>query len=67
MDLGANRLAAMDAAGIDMQILALTAPGVQVLDPDTGTAIAADSNDQLAETVRNHPTRYAGMTAIAPQ
>jgi 2,3-dihydroxybenzoate decarboxylase len=67
MDLGATRIAAMDAAGIDMQILALTAPGVQVFDADTGTAIAADSNDQLAEAVRNNPTRYAGMTAIAPQ
>jgi 5-carboxyvanillate decarboxylase len=67
MDLGDERLAAMDAAGIDMQILALTAPGVQVLDADTGTALAAASNDELAEACRKHPTRYAGMTAIAPQ
>jgi 5-carboxyvanillate decarboxylase len=66
-DLGQNRLNAMDAAGIDMQVLALTAPGVQVFDADTGTALAADSNDQLAEACRNHPTRYAGMAAIAPQ
>jgi 5-carboxyvanillate decarboxylase len=67
MDLGDARLAAMDAAGIDMQILALTAPGVQVLDADRGTAVAANSNDELAETCRKHPTRYAGLVAIAPQ
>lgn len=67
MDLGERRLAAMDAAGIDMQILALTAPGVQVLDADRGTRVAANSNDELAEACRKHPTRYAGMTAIAPQ
>jgi 5-carboxyvanillate decarboxylase len=67
MDVGELRLAAMDAAGIDMQILALTAPGVQVLETDRATGIAADSNDQLAATCRKHPTRYAGMTAIAPQ
>lgn len=67
MDLGEGRLAAMDAAGIDMQILMLTAPGVQVFDPDTGTALARDSNDQLAEACRNHPDRYAGCVAIAPQ
>jgi 2,3-dihydroxybenzoate decarboxylase len=67
MDIGEGRLAAMDAAGIDMQILALTAPGVQVLDADRGVGVAADSNDQLAEACRKHPTRYAGMTAIAPQ
>jgi 2,3-dihydroxybenzoate decarboxylase len=67
VDLGDRRLADMDAAGIDLQILALTAPGVQVLDADTGTGIAADSNDELAEAVRAHPTRYAGLAAVAPQ
>lgn len=66
-DLGPGRLAAMDQAGIDMQILMLTAPGVQVFDADTGTALAAASNDQLAEACRNHPGRYAGLAAVAPQ
>lgn len=66
-DLGPNRIAAMDAAGIDMQILMLTAPGVQVFDADTGTALAADSNDELAEACRRYPDRYAGLAAIAPQ
>ena len=66
-DLGPNRLAAMDAAGIDMQLLMLTAPGVQVFDAATGTAVAADSNDQLAEACRDHPDRYAGLVAVAPQ
>lgn len=67
MDLGPNRIAAMDAAGIDIQILMLTAPGVQIFDADTGTALAIDANDQLAEACRNHPDRYVGMTAVAPQ
>jgi len=67
MDLGPNRIAAMDAAGIDIQVLLLTAPGVQVFDADTGTALAADSNDQLAEACRKYPDRYVGMTAVAPQ
>ena len=66
-DLGPNRIAAMDAAGIDRQVLSLTAPGVQVFDVDTGTALAADANDQLAEACRNYPDRYIGMTAVAPQ
>jgi 5-carboxyvanillate decarboxylase len=67
MDLGTERLAAMDEAGIDMQILMLTAPGVQVFEADRATALAADSNDQLAEACRNHPTRYRGLAAVAPQ
>lgn len=66
-DLGDRRLEDMDRAGIDVQVLALTAPGVQVFDADTGTALAADSNDELAEACRNHPERYVGLTAIAPQ
>jgi 2,3-dihydroxybenzoate decarboxylase len=31
LDLGAGRIAHMDATGIAMQVLSLTAPGVQVL------------------------------------
>ncbi len=31
-DLGDKRLAAMDAAGIDMQVLSLTSPGTEQLD-----------------------------------
>jgi 2,3-dihydroxybenzoate decarboxylase len=66
-DLGDKRLAAMDAAGIDRQIISLTAPGVQVLDRDLAIAQAAGANDQLAEACRRHPDRFSGLTAIAPQ
>jgi 2,3-dihydroxybenzoate decarboxylase len=66
-DLGSRRLADMDAAGIDMQILSLTSPGVQVLKPDVAVAMARLANDQLAEAIRRHPTRFAGLIAIAPQ
>ncbi len=65
-DLGANRIADMDAAGIDHQIIALTAPGVQVFEPATASALAIDANDQLAEACRKHPTRYTAMAAVAP-
>ena len=50
-----------------MQVLCLTAPGVQIFEPATATAIAADSNDQLAEAVRRYPDRFAGLAAFAPQ
>jgi 5-carboxyvanillate decarboxylase len=65
-DLGAARLADMDATGIDRQIIALTAPGVQVFEPAEASALAVDANDQLAEACRNHPTRFTGMVAVAP-
>ncbi len=66
-DMGARRLADMDATGIDMQLLLLTSPGVQVFDAPTATALAISTNDQLAETIRRHPTRFAGLAAVAPQ
>jgi 5-carboxyvanillate decarboxylase len=66
LDLGEQRIAHMDASGIDHQVLALTAPGVQVFDPAEASALAVDANDQLAEACRKHPTRYSGMAAVAP-
>lgn len=67
LDLGENRLNDMDRSGIDMQVLMLTAPGVQVFEPDLAVNLAADSNDQLAEAIVRHPDRYAGLGHVAPQ
>ena len=62
-----SRIADMDASGIDMQLLLLTAPGVQVMKKDTAVALAASSNDQVAEAVRKWPTRFQALAAVAPQ
>jgi len=67
LDLGELRLADMDAAGIDRQLLSLTAPGTQVLTRADGAAMARLANDYLAEACRRHPDRFSGLTAIAPQ
>jgi len=66
-DIGERRLADMDASGIDMQILGITAPGVQIFDAATGSALARSANDQLAEAIGRHPDRFAGLAAVAPQ
>jgi len=66
-DLDQHRLAHMDACGIDRQVIALTAPGVQVMDKGTAVAMARLANDQLADAIRRHPTRFAGMIAVSPQ
>jgi 5-carboxyvanillate decarboxylase len=57
-DIGERRIADMDASGIDVQILSLTSPGVQVFDAATATSLAADTNDQVAEAIRKYPTRF---------
>ena len=64
-DLDAGRIAQMDAAGIDMQVISLTAPGVEQLEPADAVALARDTNDVLAEAIARHPTRLSGFAALA--
>jgi hypothetical protein len=63
-DLGDKRLAEMDAAGIDMQVLSLTSPGVEQLEAAQAMALAHDANDFLAEAVAKNPTRFAGFAVL---
>lgn len=63
-DLDAGRIAAMDAAAIDLQVLSLSAPGVEQFDPADAIAVARDANDRLGAAVLQHPTRFAGLAAL---
>jgi 2,3-dihydroxybenzoate decarboxylase len=58
----------MDAAGIDVQVLSLTVPGLQA---DTDPAISRDdarfANDYLAQVVAAHPDRFRGFAALPMQ
>jgi 2,3-dihydroxybenzoate decarboxylase len=63
-DIGELRLAEMDAAGIDVQVLSETAPAVHDLDPDKAIPLARRSNDYLAEQIGKNPTRFAGFAAL---
>jgi 2,3-dihydroxybenzoate decarboxylase/5-carboxyvanillate decarboxylase len=49
-----------------MQLLSLTAPGVQLFDADTASELAIVANDRLAEVIARHPTRFAGLASFAP-
>ena len=66
-DFGDRRLEAMDAGGIDMSILSLAGPGVQV-EADTKVAIqrATECNDFLAEKMRDQP-RFGGLAHLPMQ
>jgi uncharacterized protein len=63
-DIGAKRLAEMDAAGIDMQVVSLTAPGVEQLEAGEAIALAREANDYLADAVNKNPARFAGLAAV---
>jgi 2,3-dihydroxybenzoate decarboxylase len=64
LDIGAGRVAEMDAAGIDMQVLSLSGPGVEELDMADSIRLARNANDQLAEAIKAHPGRFAGFAAL---
>lgn len=67
VDLDDRRIADMDATGIDWAVLALTSPGVQPFEVEEAKDIVTRANDHLAAAVERHPTRYVGLTSIAPQ
>ena len=55
-DLGEIRLAEMDAAGIDMQVISHMQPGTQIFDAETAITLARKANDVLYAATRAHPT-----------
>jgi 2,3-dihydroxybenzoate decarboxylase/5-carboxyvanillate decarboxylase len=67
LDLEQERLRLMDEHGVDMHLLSLTAPGVQMFDADTALDLAILANDRMAETIARHPTRFAGLASLPPQ
>jgi 2,3-dihydroxybenzoate decarboxylase len=67
-DFTEYRLPEMDDAGIDVQVLSLTVPGLQAdIDADTARTNARQANDYLAEVVTAHPTRFRGFAALPLQ
>ena len=66
-DIGDGRIAAMDRDGIDVQLLLLSAPGLQVFDPETAVSLAREVNEQSSAACRAHPDRFAALAAIPPQ
>jgi predicted TIM-barrel fold metal-dependent hydrolase len=67
LDLDESRLKIMDAAGISVQALSLTTPGVERLEPTTGAALAKSANDLLSKTIQKHPDRFIGFAALSPK
>jgi predicted TIM-barrel fold metal-dependent hydrolase len=69
-DVGEGRIAEMDAAHIDMQVLSLNAPGVEQLDGAEAAVLAREANDFVVAAVKRHPARFAGFATLptaAPQ
>jgi hypothetical protein len=64
LDLDDLRMADMDAAGIDVQVLSLNSPGVEQLDANEAIVVALETNDYLGAAIQRHPDRLAGFAAL---
>jgi 5-carboxyvanillate decarboxylase len=67
LDLDDERLTIMDANGVDVHLLSLTAPGVQTFAAESAISLARLANDRLAAVIGRHPGRFAGLAAVPPQ
>jgi predicted TIM-barrel fold metal-dependent hydrolase len=63
-DIDASRLAHMDSAGIDFQVLSFHQPIPSSFAAREAIAMARELNDGLAAAVRRHPDRFAGFAAL---
>jgi hypothetical protein len=67
-DFTEYRLPEMDKHGIDIQVLSLTSPGIQMqLDTQTAVADARAANNFLATIISDHPGRFQGLAAVPLQ
>jgi len=63
-DLGAKRIAYMDTAGIDVQVLSFGSPGAQAFGADVAIPMARDANDRAHEAMKKYPGRFEGFAAL---
>jgi uncharacterized protein len=62
-DLGEGRIAAMDAAGIDVQILS-NVPGVEAVELPQAVEFARQANDAVVAAATEHPDRFLGFATL---
>ena len=64
LDIGERRVEAMDAAGVDVQIVSIAPPGTNGLPAREAVALSRDANDRASAAVDRHPTRLRAMTTL---
>jgi len=64
MDLGDQRIAEMNEAGIDLHVISHAPPGAQGVRDADAVSWARHANDRLAAAIQRHPGRFAGFAAV---
>src|ERR1700761_2297488 len=62
-DLGEGRIAAMDAAGIDVQILS-NVPGAEAVEVPLAVELATQANDAVIAAIAKYPDRLRGFATL---
>ncbi|MEO8737086.1 MAG: hypothetical protein ABI380_11150 [Edaphobacter sp.] len=63
-DLGQGRIALMDESGVEVQVLSVTTPALHKLEPEESLILARRTNDLVAATIANYPTRFQGFATL---
>ena len=58
-----SAIAAMDAAGLDVQILS-NVPGVEAIETPLAVELARQANDAVADAVTAYPDRFLGFATL---
>src|SRR6267154_2647940 len=66
-DVDEQRLRAMDDAGIDMQVLSVTAPGSQQAPTEAAAELSRALNDRCADVIAAHPDRFNAFATLPTQ
>src|ERR1700682_3168070 len=67
VDVDQQRLRVMDDAGIDMQVLSVTAPGSQHVPAALAEGLSRALNDRCAELVAAHRDRFNALATLPTQ
>lgn len=63
-DFTTIRIAEMDAAGVDVQVLSHAPPGLQRVEAAVAPGLSRRANDRLAEAIKAAPLRLAGFASL---
>jgi len=61
------KLSAMKKAGIDIQVLSIAMPGVDLFDPEIGLSLARKINDEISEIANKHSDAFLGLATLPLQ
>jgi uncharacterized protein len=63
-DIGEARLADMDGAGIDVQVLSHTVPGTELFPPEQAVSLAQAANDYVSKAIARNQHRFAAFATL---